>query len=125
MGLHCNSDGDHKCSQPVDERDTSPEFMPVLTGGKNHQMFAFLPKTNPKTCGISSSSLEDAEGSMRISAIEGDGFQKIDLTGDKALKFREGRPDVRAYDSCFYEVESAVGQLTEEERMSMKIRPDQ
>lgn len=87
MGLHCNSDSDHRCSQPVDERDTSPEYLPILTDGKNHQMFAFLPKTNPKMCGISTSSVEDAEGSMRISAIEGDGIQSIDLTGDKALKF--------------------------------------
>lgn len=59
---------------------------------------------------------------MQLKAIEGDGVQKISLEGANALGFREGRPNVRAYDSCFYEVGSAVQQLTAEERESMKLK---
>ena len=65
-------------------------------------MFAFLPKTNPKMCGISSSTAEDVEGSMKLSA--GETKQSISLVGDKALRFKEGSPKERRYDSCFYEI---------------------
>lgn len=28
----------------------------------------------------------------------------ISLVGNNALKYREGKPEVRAYDSCYYEI---------------------
>ena len=65
-------------------------------------MFAFLPKTNPKMCGISESDAEDVEGLMGISA--GETKQKISLLGNKALKYNEGSPKDRRYDACFYEI---------------------
>jgi len=105
-GEHCNNDGDHTCSQPVAAQDTSAEFTNVLTNGKNHQMFAFLPKTSPKMCGISTTQAEDVEGSMKINADLTK--QSISLVGDTALQYIEGRPDVRSYDSCFYEIGSKV-----------------
>ena len=52
-GEHCNSDDDHRCSQPVSAVDTSAEFKNILTNGLyNHQIFAFLPKINARRCGI-------------------------------------------------------------------------
>jgi len=83
-------------------------------------MFAFLPKTNPKMCGISDSSTEDVEGSMSLKANDAYG-EWISLTGDKSLRFKEGRPNVRAYDSCFYEVGSTIPQLTKEDKEKMKL----
>ena len=101
-GEHCNSDADHKCSQPVSAEYTTEEFDDVLTYGMNYQMFAFLPKINPKTCGISNSDASDVEGSMRLEASTTK--QTISLSGDKALAYRDGRPDVRKYDACYYEI---------------------
>jgi len=34
-GLHCNSNGEHRCSQPVSKSDTIKEFMNILTDNKN------------------------------------------------------------------------------------------
>jgi len=42
-------------------------------------MFAYLPKTNPKMCGISQNTVADVEGSMQIKATEGDDVKKITL----------------------------------------------
>lgn len=68
-------------------------------------MFAFLPKIYPKLCGISNSDLTEVEGSMRIEA--GQTKQTISLTGDSALAYRDGRPDVRKYDACYYEISAS------------------
>lgn len=62
---HCVSgSGGHTCSQPVSETETSAEYKNILTDGINYQMFAFCPKTNPKTCGISNSVIEDTESAF-------------------------------------------------------------
>ena len=60
-GEHCNNDGDHRCSQPVAEADTSELYKPIITKSdmKNHQMFAFLPKISPQKCGIPIQNLTD------------------------------------------------------------------
>lgn len=117
-GEHCNNDGDHTCSQPVAAKETTEEFENVLTNGKNHQMFAFLPKTSPKMCGISSAQSEDVEGQMKIEAS----FEKqtISLVGDNALQFAEGRPDVRSYDSCYYEIASKIDNQSPDDENSQK-----
>ena len=105
-GEHCNNNGDHACSQPVAAKDTADEFKDILTDGKNHQMFAFLPKTSPKMCGISRDLTEDVEGSMRLDAE----FTKqtISLLKGNSLQYVVGRPEVRAYDSCYYEIGSKI-----------------
>ena len=59
--------------------------MDVLTDGLNHQMFAFLPKINPKMCGISAEPSDDVDGSMKISARQTK--QTISLVGDNALSY--------------------------------------
>lgn len=43
---------------------------------------------------------------MKISA--GQAKQTISLIGDKALAYKDGRPEVRRYDACFYEINSAA-----------------
>ena len=111
-GEHCNSDADHRCSQPVSEDFTSEDFEDVLTDGLNHQMFAFLPKINPQKCGISDSTAEDVDGSMKISA--GKDKQKISLVGESSLAYRDGRPDVRKYDACFYEISANIDDFASE-----------
>ena len=102
-GKYCNDKGVLICSQPVSYLDTSPEYLEVLTDGeKNHQMFSFLPKTNPVTCGISK---VDYKGEMKLTATNI--TQTISLVGLKSLKYKEGSPKEREYDACYYEI-SAV-----------------
>ena len=121
-GEHCNSDTDHRCSQPVGEDFTSEEFDDVLTDGLNHQMFAFLPKITPERCGISDSTAEDVDGSMKITA--GKDTQKISLLGPQALLYRNGKPAVRRYDACYYEISTIVNDYladSDEDKEKMKI----
>lgn len=123
-GEHCNNDGNHVCSQPVAAKDTSDEFKDILTDGKNQQMFAFLPKTSPKMCGISRTLTEDVEGSMRLDADLTK--QTISLLKGNSLQYVEGGPGVRSYDSCFYEIGSKIENVSAaenktEENSNLKI----
>lgn len=54
FGEDCNSDGRFTCSEPAFALDTKSKYKDILTDGMlNHQMFAFMPKTNAYLCGIS------------------------------------------------------------------------
>lgn len=52
-------------------------------------------------------------------------FKKIiTLTDKRALKYKEGRPEIRAYDSCYYEINSVPGSesiIPDEEKKSLKL----
>ena len=71
----------------------------TASDSKNHQLFAFLPKINAKKCGINSSSPSD----MKILTKRNE-KQTISLIGNNSLRFKEGRPEERAYDACYYEI---------------------
>jgi len=114
-GQHCNDDGAHVCSQPASAQDTSAPYNNVLTNGFNHQLFAYCPRTNAKTCGISSSTT-GAEGSMVLAASNK--TQTISLIGDQQIRYNDGPPSVRRFDSCFYEI---AGSQAEGEQENMRI----
>lgn len=100
-GKNCSNVG-FWCSQPAAARDTSSEFMKILTDGRvNNQFFAFLP-TDPYRCGISNNPKAYFDGSMRIYA--GPVQKTISLTGKNALKFTESKNSTRRFESCFYEI---------------------
>ena len=88
-------------------------------------MFAYLPKINPYTCGITNNLAQKQryhDGQMGILAGK---FKKIiSLTGERALRYKEGRPNVRAYDSCFYEINSVKGSesiLPDDQKQFLKL----
>ena len=117
---HCVSgSGDHICSQPVLDQDTSDKYKNILTGGKNHQMFAFCPKTNPKMCGISNSKVEDNEEGMKIIA----GADPKTISAN--MQMREGAPTYRKYDSCYYEIravsQAELDKITEKGKNGLRI----
>ena len=102
IGSPCNN-RELSCSQPSAAIDTSDKYMNILTDGKfNYQMFAFLPKTNPRNCGISTIASSFYEGDMKVYVDENP--RTISLRENNALKYREGRPQIRSYDSCYYEI---------------------
>ena len=78
FGDNCDGKGDLECSQPTTRFYTDEKYRGILTGGMNHQMFAFLPMTNPKMCGISSST-EVSESGMKLTATKTK--QMISLVG--------------------------------------------
>lgn len=85
-------------------------------------MFAFLPKITPKKCGISSSTAEDADEQMKISASKDK--QQISLLGPNQLKYVNGLPAVRRYDACYYEISTTPDDFkfeTDENKEKMKI----
>ena len=106
IGYPCNDLGKLVCSQPVAGNDTSTKYKNILTTGlfgkQNYQMFAFFPKTNPKTCGISTIASQFYDGNMKLYVDEKP--RTISLRENYALKYREGRPQIRSYDSCYYEI---------------------
>ena len=93
-GTHCGpSDTQHTCSEPTEpEDDQSKE---IATGGLNYQLFAFCPMVSQATCGISDSSSYD----MSMHAV-----RQIKTLSTDQLKYREGRPEYRHYDACYYEI---------------------
>ena len=82
-------------------------------------MFAFLPKTNAEMCGISKNNSEDNEGSMKLSAKLK--RQTISLVKDKALKYKEGLPNVRSYDACYYEINTEPADDKEYMNIYLKV----
>ena len=103
-GEFCNNDGNHRCSQPASASDTSDSYKDILTDGRyNHQLFAFLPKNNASKCGIENDLISNYSMKLNTKPER----QRISLIGNKSLQYKEGRPDVRRYDSCYYEISSA------------------
>lgn len=94
-GEHCSpSDENHDCSMPAEITDPDSEYVHILSPGHlNYQMFAFNPTVNQRECGIADSDSND----MTLVATA----EKKVLSTDQ-LKYREGRPDYRQYDACFY-----------------------
>ena len=82
-------------------------------------MFAYLPKTNPYKCGISNVATMFYEGNMKLYVDKIP--RTISLIHNNALKYREGRPNVRAYDACYYEI-NASSEL--DTRTSFWEKPD-
>ena len=52
-------------------------------------------------------------------------FKKIiSLTGKRALRYKEGRPNIRAYDSCYYEINSLEGSdkiLSDDQKQNLML----
>jgi len=85
---------------------TTEKYMDILTDKKyNYQLFAYLPKINPYNCGISSIASQFYEDNMKL--IVDESPRTISLKQNKALRYREGRPKVRSYDSCYYEINAS------------------
>ena len=96
-GICGASDSNHVCSPPSWEANDNPTpYRDVLSHDyRNYQMFAFCPMINRRTCGIDDSSSTD----MSLSA----GREPKTVKSD-SLRYKEGRPDVREYDACYYQV---------------------
>jgi len=61
-------------------------------------MFAFNTDTNQKNCGISQNESND----MKITALK----EPITISTNE-MGYNHGRPNVRQYDSCFYQIEAS------------------
>lgn len=98
-GSPCSSNNDRVCSDPVllsdADSDTSKKEI-YSKEGLNHQIFAFSTTTSQKECGISEN---DQDHDMRLMANE-----NIQSISTEDMKYQHGRPNVREYDSCFYEI---------------------
>lgn len=96
-GQHCSpNDSQHICSQPVMGKESDDEFTDVRSKGNlNHQLFAFCPMISQEVCGIANSTSID----MGLKA----GIE-VQTISTSDLKYREGRPEYRQYDACYYEI---------------------
>ena len=95
-GDHCsNSDINHDCSTPAEIIDQHSEYSSILSPGKlNYQMFAFNTIVNHKSCGLS-----DDSSNSNMTLIAGTAKKKV---SSKQMKYKEGVPDYRQYDACYY-----------------------
>lgn len=75
-------------------------------------MFAYSTTTSQKECGISEN---DQSHDMRLLANEGD----IQSISTNELQYKHGRPDVRQYDSCFYEI--GAGETNQDDNENIKV----
>lgn len=96
-GDHCGpSDSEHTCSEPSFVEEPDGKNAAILTNGQlNYQMFAFCPIVSQARCGVSPSSSYD------MGLIAGAGVKEVKTTD---LRYREGMPEIREYDACYYEV---------------------
>jgi len=94
-GTHCNSDESHECSEPSEITDPTSKLKPILSPGNlNYQMFAYNPVVNHKNCGLSE---DDSNQNMTLTVTT----QKKQIKSS-TMKYREGTPDYRKYDACYY-----------------------
>ena len=102
------------CSQNSFEKDDNPtKYKSVLTeGGRNHQMFAYCPNVNQRTCGIS---IEDSTDHKLLAT------SKKQIVYSKDMRYRVGNESYREMDACYYEVIMSDEMTTEKlEQMSEK-----
>ena len=63
-------------------------------------MFAFCPMVSHQSCGVIDSNFG---GSTDMNLIAN---SNIKVVQSKGMKYREGRPNYRQYDACFYQINS-------------------
>lgn len=84
------------------ESDSQDAFKNILTGSssnrKNYQMFAYCPMVSHDNCGVNGNG-----GSNDMNLLANKEMSQVSST---SMKYREGKPSYREYDSCYYEITS-------------------
>jgi len=96
----CGSDESFTCSAAAEDIEPDSKYDKIQSmGNLNWQMFAWNPTTNHKSCAISN---DETNFNMKLNATNQK--QRIYST---SMKYRQGKPDYRRYDACYYEITAA------------------
>ena len=97
-GFCSPSDSGHICSPQSYDPDPDSKYKDVRTnmktiGWRNFEMFAFCPLVSHKRCGIDDSNSYDMN---LVPTLE------PKIVSSKEMRYKEGRPEEREYDACYY-----------------------
>lgn len=94
------------CSQP--STGASGDFKSILTGNRNHQLFAFCPSINHQKCGVKSNT-----GLSTDMALKAGLSKKHVETTEMRYKKPDAKDPSREYDACYYEITLDVSTLAD------------